>query len=185
MKPDLPAFRVSQVGVALFVISMISGAGLSALLNTGAPLVGFGLIAVYLLFAIRVADQWEKVAVLRFGKGRQRGERIARKRRDVDAVPRLRVVDAEYAETALGKPAIADQRGTDFSRADDVDLPLATEPEDNLQLTDELGHVVPAAAFAKRAEKAEVLSHLRGRRATVLSQRVARNLLLTAAGGTC
>uniref|UniRef100_Q028G6 SPFH domain, Band 7 family protein n=1 Tax=Solibacter usitatus (strain Ellin6076) TaxID=234267 RepID=Q028G6_SOLUE len=68
MKPDLSALRVSQVGVALFVISMIAGLGLSAALQNPVPLVAFGLIGVYLLFAIRMADQWEKVAVLRFGK---------------------------------------------------------------------------------------------------------------------
>ena len=69
MKPDLSALRVSQVGVALFVVSMIVGLGLSAALQNGVvPLVVFGLIGVYLLFAIRMADQWEKVAVLRFGK---------------------------------------------------------------------------------------------------------------------
>jgi len=69
MKPDLSTLRVSQVGVALLVISIIAGLGLSAALQNGVvPLVVFGLIGVYLLFAIRMADQWEKVAVLRFGK---------------------------------------------------------------------------------------------------------------------
>src|SRR3954451_10705019 len=68
MKADLAALRVSQVGVALFVISMALGIGLSALVQNPAPLIGFGAIGVYLLFAIRMADQWEKVAVLRFGK---------------------------------------------------------------------------------------------------------------------
>ena len=69
MKPDLSTLRVSQVGVALLVISLIAGLGLSAALQIGVvPLVVFGLIGVYLLFAIRMADQWEKVAVLRFGK---------------------------------------------------------------------------------------------------------------------
>ena len=68
MRPDLVVLRVSSVGVALLVISLAAGAGLSALLNNGAPLVVFGLVGVYLLFAIRKADQWEKVAVLRFGK---------------------------------------------------------------------------------------------------------------------
>jgi regulator of protease activity HflC (stomatin/prohibitin superfamily) len=68
MRPDQINFRVSQVGVALFVLCIATGVGLSAL--TGSP---FGLIAgllpgLYLLFSIRVADQWERVAVLRFGK---------------------------------------------------------------------------------------------------------------------
>src|SRR5436309_1562012 len=68
MRPDLSALRVSQVGVALFVISMVAGAGAAALSSNGAATVPFALIGVYLLFAIRMADQWEKVAVLRFGK---------------------------------------------------------------------------------------------------------------------
>ena len=68
MRPDLSALRVSQVGIALFVISVIAGFALSALLHSGAPLPVCILIGLYFLFAIRMADQWEKVAVLRFGK---------------------------------------------------------------------------------------------------------------------
>ena len=68
MRPDLVVLRVSSVGVALLVISLAAGAGLSVLLNNGTPLVVLGLVGLYLLFAIRKADQWEKVAVLRFGK---------------------------------------------------------------------------------------------------------------------
>jgi regulator of protease activity HflC (stomatin/prohibitin superfamily) len=59
---------VSQVGIALFVISVIAGFALSALLNSGVPLPVCIVIGLYFLFAIRMADQWEKVAVLRFGK---------------------------------------------------------------------------------------------------------------------
>jgi regulator of protease activity HflC (stomatin/prohibitin superfamily) len=59
---------VSQVGIALFVISMLVGLGLTALIGNPVPLIAFGLMGLYLLFAIRMADQWEKVAVLRFGK---------------------------------------------------------------------------------------------------------------------
>ena len=68
MRPDQVVFKVSSVGVALLVISLAAGAGLSALLQNGTPMVVFGLAGLYLLFAIRQADQWEKVAVLRFGK---------------------------------------------------------------------------------------------------------------------
>jgi hypothetical protein len=60
--------RLSNVGVALLVICMATGAGVTALLGNPAPLFLFGLLGLYLLFSIRVADQWEKVAVLRFGK---------------------------------------------------------------------------------------------------------------------
>ena len=68
MRADRVPFKASPVGVALLVISLAAGAGLSALLNNGAPMVVFALAGLYLLFAIRMADQWEKVAVLRFGK---------------------------------------------------------------------------------------------------------------------
>jgi regulator of protease activity HflC (stomatin/prohibitin superfamily) len=68
MRPDLVALKVSSVGVALLVISLAAGVGLSALLHNNAPTVVFGLVGIYLLYAIRKADQWEKVAVLRFGK---------------------------------------------------------------------------------------------------------------------
>ena len=55
-------------GVALLVVLLAAGAGLTALLNNPAPLVALALAGLYLLFAIRKADQWEKVAVLRFGR---------------------------------------------------------------------------------------------------------------------
>jgi regulator of protease activity HflC (stomatin/prohibitin superfamily) len=62
--------RVSQVGVALFVIGLAAGIGTAAATNN--PLLGvpFLLAGIYLLYSIRVAAQWERVAVLRFGKYR-------------------------------------------------------------------------------------------------------------------
>src|ERR1039457_3792530 len=68
MKADRVVLKVSSVGIALLVISLAAGVGLSALLQNRAPRVVCGLIGLYLLFAIRQADQWEKVTVLRFGK---------------------------------------------------------------------------------------------------------------------
>ena len=68
MRSDQVPFKPSPVGLALLMISLAAGAGLSALLNNGAPMVVFGLAGFYLLFAIRMADQWEKVAVLRMGR---------------------------------------------------------------------------------------------------------------------
>jgi uncharacterized membrane protein YqiK len=68
MKPDQVSFRLSQVGVALCVLSVLAGLALTALTANAAGLVAGLLVGVYLLFAIRVADQWEKVAVLRFGR---------------------------------------------------------------------------------------------------------------------
>jgi regulator of protease activity HflC (stomatin/prohibitin superfamily) len=62
--------RLSSVGVALFIICLVAGACTTALLPaTGpAPVIIGALAGLYFLFAIRVADQWEKVAVLRFGR---------------------------------------------------------------------------------------------------------------------
>jgi regulator of protease activity HflC (stomatin/prohibitin superfamily) len=63
-----PASQVSGVGVALFAISIAAGVAATRLFNfkLGIP---FGLaVGLYLMFAIRVADQWEKVAVLRLGR---------------------------------------------------------------------------------------------------------------------
>ena len=68
MRPDLVVLKLSTVGVALLVLSLAAGLGLSALTQNATPAVVFALIGLYLLFAIRMADQWEKVAVLRFGK---------------------------------------------------------------------------------------------------------------------
>jgi regulator of protease activity HflC (stomatin/prohibitin superfamily) len=62
--------RVSQVGVALFVICMITGLVLAGFRQQPLWLPPFALAGVYLLYSVRVADQWERVAVLRFGKYR-------------------------------------------------------------------------------------------------------------------
>lgn len=68
MKTDLSQMRLSGVGVALLVICILAGGVLTAVWNNPAPVVIGVLAGFYLLFAIRVADQWEKVAVLRFGR---------------------------------------------------------------------------------------------------------------------
>jgi regulator of protease activity HflC (stomatin/prohibitin superfamily) len=62
--------RASSVGVAVFLI--VCGAGAAATITTKSPLpvVAGALIGIYFLFAIKVVDQWEKAALLRFGKYR-------------------------------------------------------------------------------------------------------------------
>ncbi len=60
--------QVNGVALALFAISIGAGFGLSAALGNQAPFIAGLVIGVYLLFSIKVADQWEKVAVLRFGR---------------------------------------------------------------------------------------------------------------------
>jgi regulator of protease activity HflC (stomatin/prohibitin superfamily) len=59
---------VSTIGAALFMICFAAGAVVSAVTNYPAPAIVGGLIGVYLMFAIKVADQWERVAVLRLGR---------------------------------------------------------------------------------------------------------------------
>src|SRR5476649_1799547 len=68
MSTDRLALRISSIGVTLFVISLAIGLEASALTARQSPLFAMTLVGLYLLFAIRVANQWERVAVLRFGK---------------------------------------------------------------------------------------------------------------------
>src|SRR6478736_9470095 len=56
------------MAVALFVISVGAGFGLTTLLRNEVPFYAGLLIGVYLLLSMKVADQWEKVAVLRLGR---------------------------------------------------------------------------------------------------------------------
>lgn len=60
--------QVPGIAMALFVIFGAAGLGLAALVGNRLPLVLGLLVGVYLLFSIKVADQWEKVAVLRLGR---------------------------------------------------------------------------------------------------------------------
>jgi len=57
----------SEVGVTVFVICLLAGGGLTAWLQQPWPMIVFMLVGFYLLFAIKVAQQWEKAAVLRLG----------------------------------------------------------------------------------------------------------------------
>jgi regulator of protease activity HflC (stomatin/prohibitin superfamily) len=60
--------QVSGFAVALFVTSVTVGFVLTALFSNRAPLIAGLAIGIYLLFSIKIADQWEKVAVLRLGR---------------------------------------------------------------------------------------------------------------------
>jgi len=60
--------KFSSVGITACLVCLLCGAGAAELLHqplVAAPLLLAGL---YLLFALKVVEQWEKVAVLRFGK---------------------------------------------------------------------------------------------------------------------
>jgi len=56
------------VALLLSVISVISGIAVTLAVKHPAPAITGGLIGVYLLFAIKVVRQWEKVALLRLGR---------------------------------------------------------------------------------------------------------------------
>jgi len=60
--------QVPGIAMALFVIFGGAGLGLTAVLGNRLPLVVGLVLGVYLLFSIKIADQWEKVAVLRLGR---------------------------------------------------------------------------------------------------------------------
>jgi regulator of protease activity HflC (stomatin/prohibitin superfamily) len=68
MWQDRKQNHVSGVAMALFAISVAIGLGLAVLTGRREPSVGGLLIGLYFLFSIKVADQWEKVAVLRLGR---------------------------------------------------------------------------------------------------------------------
>jgi len=68
MWPDQNRMRLSSVGVTLLVVSSVAGGVVTAVTESRLPLLIGVLVGLYFLFSIRVADQWEKVAVLRFGR---------------------------------------------------------------------------------------------------------------------
>src|SRR3977135_3537717 len=58
----------NRVGFALFSIALAVGLGASALVDKLWPLAIFLPVGTFFLFAIKVADQWERAIVLRMGK---------------------------------------------------------------------------------------------------------------------
>jgi regulator of protease activity HflC (stomatin/prohibitin superfamily) len=81
MGPDRSRSQISSIAVALLAVSLIGGAAWSLATDEQAratlaslaghsqtPLIFGAAIGLYLLFSIKVADPWEKVAVLRRGR---------------------------------------------------------------------------------------------------------------------
>jgi regulator of protease activity HflC (stomatin/prohibitin superfamily) len=60
--------KVSGPGVAAGLAAIAAGTILAAWLGRPAPAVAGILVGLYLIFAIKVVRQWEKVAILRFGR---------------------------------------------------------------------------------------------------------------------
>src|ERR1700756_484322 len=68
MKLEQMPYRISGVGIALFVVCIGTGLAATIAIANPAPIVVGALAGLYLMFSIKVADQWEKVAVLRLGR---------------------------------------------------------------------------------------------------------------------
>jgi regulator of protease activity HflC (stomatin/prohibitin superfamily) len=68
MWQDRSKNQISGVARGLFAILAAAGLGLTVILGNRVPLIVGLLVGAYLLFSIKVADQWEKVAVLRLGR---------------------------------------------------------------------------------------------------------------------
>ena len=68
MWQDLNRNRVSTIAVALFVVCAAGGFGIASAMDNRVPLIIGLATGAYLLFSIKVADQWEKVAILRLGR---------------------------------------------------------------------------------------------------------------------
>src|SRR5579863_1381702 len=60
--------QISGVGRLLFVVCMLLGLAVTAATKQPACMIAGAVVGVYLMFAIKVVRQWEKVAVLRLGK---------------------------------------------------------------------------------------------------------------------
>jgi regulator of protease activity HflC (stomatin/prohibitin superfamily) len=60
--------QINGVAVTAFVLSIVVGALLSRTIHHLAPIVVGALLGLYLLYAIKVVQQWERVALLRLGR---------------------------------------------------------------------------------------------------------------------
>src|SRR3989440_4587455 len=60
--------QINGVAVTAFVLSIVAGTLLGVTMHQPAPAIVGGLLGLYLLFAIKVVRQWEKVALLRLGR---------------------------------------------------------------------------------------------------------------------
>lgn len=62
--------RFNSVAVGTFVVCLLAGAIPTALTNQPSYVIAGVVIGTYFLYAINVVNQWERVAILRFGKYR-------------------------------------------------------------------------------------------------------------------
>ncbi|QNI36401.1 slipin family protein [Edaphobacter albus] len=59
--------QFSNVGLLVFCASLLLGILVARATSSPLPIVAGAIVGVYFLFAIKIVNQWEKVAVLRFG----------------------------------------------------------------------------------------------------------------------
>jgi regulator of protease activity HflC (stomatin/prohibitin superfamily) len=60
--------QISGIGRSLFILCLLAGAIVTAATKHPAGIIAGAALGLYLMFAIKVVQQWEKVAVLRLGK---------------------------------------------------------------------------------------------------------------------
>jgi regulator of protease activity HflC (stomatin/prohibitin superfamily) len=60
--------QISGVGKSMFVICMLAGSIVTAVTHYPAGIIAGAIAGLYLMFALKVVQQWEKVAVLRLGR---------------------------------------------------------------------------------------------------------------------
>jgi len=68
MKTKLDFTRLNRVAVMTFIVCFAAGFAVEALLKNPWPRVVGIFVGFYLLFAIKVVQQWEKVALMRLGR---------------------------------------------------------------------------------------------------------------------
>ena len=59
---------VSPIGIGAMIICVVIGIALTVFLNNPVPALVAMVVGAYLAFSIKVADQWQKAAVLRMGR---------------------------------------------------------------------------------------------------------------------
>src|SRR6201998_3892340 len=61
---------ISGPGIAAFLFCLVAGIAAAKLLHSLAPLLGGIAVGIYLMFSIKIVQQWQRVAILRFGRYR-------------------------------------------------------------------------------------------------------------------
>ncbi len=64
------AVDISGPGIAALLVCLVAGFAASKLLHSPAPLLAAIAIGIYLMFSIKIVQQWQRVAILRFGRYR-------------------------------------------------------------------------------------------------------------------